>query len=75
MAPEEIVAKVFGMTPTEVTDDTSNRTVGTWDSLGHITLILELEATYGVSLLPDELFEMTNVASIKQILSTYGVTW
>jgi acyl carrier protein len=75
MPPEEVIAKVFGVSLTEVSDDTSNKTVGSWDSLAHIILITELEATYGVSLSPGEIFNMTNVAAIKQVLNTHGVTW
>lgn len=75
MQPEEVIAKVFGMPPTEVTDDTSNKTVSTWDSYGHLTLILELEATYRLSLSPDEVLNMINVKCIKQTLASHGVTW
>jgi acyl carrier protein len=75
MRPEEVVAKVFGIMPAEVNDNTSNRTVGAWDSLGHITLVLELEATYSVSLSAEELFSMTDVASMKLILNSHGVSW
>ncbi len=75
VAPEEIVAKVFGAALSEVRDDTSNKTLAAWDSLGHITLIIELESTYGISLSPGDLFNMTSVASIKRILSSHGVTW
>ena len=67
MLPEEVVAKVFGVSPSEVSDDTSNSTLGKWDSFGHITLVLELEATYSLALSPDEVFNMLSVASIKQV--------
>lgn len=75
MPPEEVIAKVFGVSLAEVSDDTSNTTVGSWDSLAHIILITELEATYSVSLSPDEIFNMTSVASIKRVLSTHGAIW
>lgn len=75
MQPEEVIAKVFGMPVGEVNDDTSNKTIGAWDSYGHLTLILELEATYGVSLSPEEVFNMSSVRSVKQTLVAHGVTW
>jgi len=75
MAPEEIIAKVLGLPLPEVSDDTSNKTVATWDSLAHIVLVLELEATYGVSFTPDELFNMTSLTAIKQVLRTHGADW
>lgn len=75
MQPEEAIAKVFGMPVAEVNDDTSNKTIGAWDSYGHLTLVLELEATYGVSLSPEEVFNMISVRSVKQTLAAHGVTW
>lgn len=75
MQPEEVIAKVFGMPVAEVNDDTSNKTIGAWDSYGHLTLVLELEATYGVSLSSEEVFNMINVRSVKQALATHGATW
>ena len=75
MQPEEVIAKVFGMPVAEVNDDTSNKTVGAWDSYGHLTLVLELEATYDVSLSPEEVFNMISVRSVKETLAAHGVTW
>jgi acyl carrier protein len=75
MAPEAVVGKVFGLRPGDVHDGTSNRTVATWDSLGHVTLVLELEAAYGVALSTSDALEMTDVAAIKRVLQKRGVEW
>jgi acyl carrier protein len=75
MQPEEIVAKVFSVPLTEVTDNTSNHTVAAWDSFGHISLILELEAAYTVALSPQDALVMTDVSSIKKVLKIYGAAW
>jgi len=75
MQPEEVIAKVFGMPVAEVNDDTSNKTIGAWDSYGHLILIPELEATYGLSLSPEEVFNMISVRSVKQTLVAHGATW
>ncbi len=75
MQPEEVIAKVFGIPVAEVNDDTSNKNINAWDSYGHLTLILELEATYGVSLSPEEVFNMIGVRSVKQTLTAHGVAW
>jgi acyl carrier protein len=75
MRPEEVIAKVFGVPVSEVTDDTSNKTIRAWDSLGHLTLVLELESTYRVSLSPEEVFNMTNVKSVKRTLADHSVIW
>ena len=75
MAPESIVAKVLGISRRAVEDDTSNTTVAEWDSLNHVTLILELESAYGVSFGAEEALAMTSVAEIKRVLQAHGVEW
>jgi acyl carrier protein len=75
MAPESVVARVFGLPRASVSDATSNTTVIAWDSLNHVTLVLELEAAYGVSFSADETLIMTDVGAIKQVLRTHGVVW
>jgi acyl carrier protein len=75
MAPEDIVCKVFVVQRAQVDDETSNRVVPEWDSMGHVNLILELETTYGVSFSAAEALQMTDVASIKQVLQSHGVAW
>lgn len=75
MAPEAVVARVLGLSRQAVTDSTSNTTESTWDSLNHVTLVLELESAYGISLSAEDALAMTDVASIKRVLRDYGVEW
>ena len=75
MAPEALVARVLGLSRQAVTDATSNITESSWDSLNHVTLVLELESTYGVSLSAEDALAMTDVGTIKRVLRTYGVEW
>jgi acyl carrier protein len=75
MAPEAVVAETFGIDLTEIDDSSSPDTVAAWDSLGHVTLIIQLEAAYGVSFAPEETMAMTNVGAIKEALSTHGAHW
>jgi acyl carrier protein len=73
--PELVIARVLGLPPSEVGDATSNGTVAAWDSLTHMTLVVELEATYGVSVSAEEALQMTDVATIKRVLRDHGVEW
>lgn len=73
MTPESVVARVFGLPLGAVNDATSNTTVSTWDSLNHVTLVLELETAYGVSFSAEETLAMTDVAAIKGVLASHGV--
>ena len=75
MTPETIVARVLGVPRHSVTDATSNATQTAWDSLNHVTLILELESTYDISLSAEDALSMTDVGTIKSILRSRGVEW
>lgn len=75
MTPEDVVSKVFGVERRAITDATSNATLAEWDSLGHMTLVVELEATYALSLSAEDALAMTDVAAIKRVLASRGATW
>lgn len=75
MAPEAVVARVLGVPRQAVSDATSNTTESAWDSLNHVTLILELEAAFGISLSAEDALTMTDVATIKRILRSHGADW
>ena len=75
MSPEHLVAKVFGLHPSNVTDATSNQNTPEWDSLGHVTLIMELEGHYGVSFSTEEVLFLTSVEVLKRALAERGITW
>ena len=75
MAPEAVVARLFGVPRHSVTDATSNANVSAWDSLNHVTLILELEEVFGVSLSAEDALAMTDVGAIKRVLRTHGADW
>ena len=75
MRPEEVIGRVFGISPVQVTDQTSNQTLSAWDSLAHMNLVLELESAYGISLSTEDAMSMTSVAVVKQVLARHGVAW
>lgn len=75
MTPEEVVSRVLGVAVGDISDETSNQNLAAWDSLAHMNLILEVEATYGVSLSTEDAMGMTDVAAIKRVLRERGVGW
>ena len=75
MSPEGTVARVFGRDAATIDDASSPETIPEWDSLGHVTLVFDLESTYGVSFTPDETVALTNVGAIKSALTSRGITW
>lgn len=75
MAPEAVVARVFGLPRSSINDATSNANVPEWDSLNHVTLVLELESAFRVSFSAEETLVMTDVGAVKRILRSHGVSW
>jgi acyl carrier protein len=75
MKPEAVVADTFGKSLGDITDDSSPENIAEWDSLGHVTLVIELESAFGVSFSPEETVEMISVGQIKRVLLSHGATW
>lgn len=68
-----VVSEVFGVPREEINADSSPDTIPSWDSLSHISLILSLEAEFGVSLSPEDAMEMLSVRLVQIILADHGV--
>jgi acyl carrier protein len=75
MTPEAVVARVFGCDESAISDSSSPETIGEWDSLGHVTLIIELEAQFAASFSPEETVLLTDVGKIKESLRAQGIQW
>ena len=73
MRVEQVIGRVFKVDPDELDDSSSRDAIKGWDSMGHLTLILELEAEYKVGIAIADAMEMVSVGKIKQILGKYGV--
>lgn len=73
MSVEEIVAKVFSLDPAEVKDSYSKATIAEWDSMGHLSLITELERQYHINISIADSMEMASIGRIKEVLRAYGV--
>lgn len=63
---EKIIAEFFGLSIEKITDDSSPRTIGDWDSMKHIELILTLEKEYGIRFKASEIPMLTSVGNIKK---------
>lgn len=65
--------KVFGIDASNFSLDTVPEDVLRWDSLGHMTLVMDLEDTFGVHFEVDEITEMSSGRKIVEILQAKGV--
>ena len=69
----QVFASVFGIEPTALTDADSPATIAAWDSLSHVSLILALEAEFGVAFDAGDLATLTSVADIRRRLAELDV--
>lgn len=59
---------VLGVSEADYRDELSCLDVHNWDSVLHLTLLLALEQTFGVSFEPQEALGLTSVGTIKEAL-------
>jgi acyl carrier protein len=65
--------KVFGVEPSEFSLDMVPEDVLRWDSLGHMTLVMDLEDAFGVHFEVDEITEMSSARKIVELLKAKGI--
>lgn len=65
----EAISEVFGLSPDEVTPATSRDSVGEWDSIGHLKLILRLESAFGRRFSAAEIPRLISAAQIQEALN------
>ena len=66
---QEAMASVFGVEPEQVRGDSRREDFSGWDSMGHLNLVMELEARFGRSLSLDEVMGLSSVADIVEVMS------
>jgi acyl carrier protein len=67
-----LIAGTLGISPSEVTEDSDSTNMRKWDSLRQVTLMTELETTYGIELTDHELVDTTSVTKIRAVLLAHG---
>jgi len=65
-----IAADVFGTDVKLLGADTSPEQVETWDSVQHLTLVLALEAKYGIEFGPEEMERMKTLGDIANLVAS-----
>jgi acyl carrier protein len=65
--------KSFGIDAGDFSPDIVPEDVLRWDSLGHMTLVMELEDAFDVHFEVDEITEMSSGGKILEILRAKGV--
>ena len=66
---KNVMSAVFEIPEEQIKNDSSPDTIGSWDSLRHMNLIVALEEEFKVELTDDEILDMMNYKSIESIIT------
>ena len=69
-----IVAKVFSIPISDITDESSPETIESWDSFNGLVLVDELENNFNIKFSISEITDVKTVADIKRHLKNHDVT-
>ena len=66
-----IVAKVFSIPISDISDESGPETIESWDSMNMYVLIDEIETEFNVKFNLDEILEIKSVGNIKTLLTKH----
>lgn len=73
-----IAADIFEVPPDTIHPESSPDSIGTWDSMRHLNLVLGLEQEFGIEFTPEEIEQLLTVeliaALVEEKLVDCGVT-
>ena len=69
----KIIAKVFSISESEISDESGPENVESWDSFNGLVLVDELENHFNVKFTISEIIYVKNVADIKRHLKNHNV--
>jgi acyl carrier protein len=70
---KQIIASVFNVDLSTISNETSPDTIENWDSLNHLNLVLALEEGFDVNFTEQQTVEILNYELIKISLQELGV--
>ncbi|MCW3797594.1 acyl carrier protein [Sphingomonas sp. BN140010] len=62
----EVIAQTLKIAPQDVQDDLAYGSIPGWDSLAHVSLMLQIESDYDVEIDEDTMVELTTVGAIRK---------
>jgi len=68
---KNVMSAVFEIQVEQIKDDSSPETIGSWDSLKHMNLVVALEEEFGITFDDQEIYEMLNYSLILNIIRDY----
>ena len=69
----EIIARVFSIPVSQVTDESGPENIESWDSFNGLVLVDELESHFNIKFTISEITDVKNVFDIKRHLKNHNV--
>jgi acyl carrier protein len=69
----EVFTESFGISQNYLTDELKYNSIPAWDSVGHMSMIAELEDKFEVMLEMDEIIDFSSYSRGKEILAKHGI--
>lgn len=69
----EVVSRVFGIPVSQITDESGQEDIESWDSFNVYVLLDEIESTFGVKFGLDETIEIKKVGDLRKLLQNHEV--
>ncbi|HJK16184.1 MAG TPA: acyl carrier protein [Methanocorpusculum sp.] len=71
----QVFLNVLGISENELNESLIYQSVSSWDSVGHMELIAEMEEQFGIMLETDDIIDFSSYAKGKEILNKYNITF
>lgn len=71
----QVFLNVLGISENELNESLIYQSVSSWDSVGHMELIAELEEQFGIMLETDDIIDFSSYVKGKEILNKYNITF
>jgi|KBSMisStaDraftv2_1062788.scaffolds.fasta_scaffold152045_2 acyl carrier protein len=68
----DTLSRVFNVDPATITPDTSATNLSSWDSVGHINLVLELEEVFGVRFSSESIPTLNSARTLQAAIDALG---
>jgi acyl carrier protein len=70
---ENVIRRVFSIDANDIDENWTSEDIPEWDSTGHLILILEIEKEFGIDVGVEDMFEVTRLGDLAQVLKKKGI--
>lgn len=69
----DVFKSSFGIGDEQLSENLQYNTIDEWDSVGHMSMIAELEESFAIELEMDEIIDFSSYNKGKEILKNHGI--